>query len=247
MSLLTIKNISKTFSVNGKDFPVLGNISFKVEKGALDVILGPSGCGKTTLFNIIAGLIPATRGEIFLKETKITTPNPKIGVVFQEPRLFPWLKVADNIGFALKLKRVNNWEEEVEKHIRLVGLQGFENFYPHELSGGMKQRVAIARTLADTPEIVLMDEPFGALDPKARTTMQELVLKIKEELNTTILFITHNIREAVFLANKIYVFSALPTRIIREVKKPPFLQRERKNHRELIELENKLMQIMGKF
>ncbi len=241
MSLLTVKDIGKNFPVNGKDFWVLDKIDFKVEKGSLGVILGPSGCGKTTLFNIIAGLLPATNGEVYLEKTKISSPNPKIGVVFQEPRLFPWLKVRDNIAFGLRLKQIDDLEKHIAKYIELVGLSGFENFYPHEISGGMKQRVAIARTLAIKPDIILMDEPFGALDPKTRSAMQELILKIHQELNTTILFITHNIKEAVFLADKIYIFSALPAKIIKEI------EQKRKDSKDFLELESQIMKIMTEF
>ena len=168
-------------------------------------------------------------------------PPHQIGVIFQETRLFPWLKVKENIAFGLKLKNKINLDEKVAKYIDIVGLKGFENLYPHELSGGMKQRVAIARTLAVEPEIILMDEPFGALDPKTRKKMHELVLEIKEKLDTTILFITHNLKEAVFLANKIYILSALPAKIIKEIEIPKVL-RDDKN--KIVEIENQITKIM---
>src|SRR3989344_4804103 len=241
MKLIKVEHINKNFVNNGETLEVLGDINFEVDKGETSIILGPSGCGKTTLFNIIAGLIPATKGKVFFGNEEILSPHNQIGVIFQETRLFPWLKVKENIAFGLKLKNKINLDEKVAKYIDIVGLKGFENLYPHELSGGMKQRVAIARTLAVEPEIILMDEPFGALDPKTRKKMHEHVLEIKEKLDTTILFITHNLKEAVFLANKIYILSALPAKIIKEIEIPKVL-RDDKN--KIVEIENQITKIM---
>ncbi|PIV51058.1 nitrate ABC transporter ATP-binding protein [Candidatus Falkowbacteria bacterium CG_4_10_14_0_2_um_filter_36_22] len=241
MKLIKVEHINKNFVNNGESLKILGDINFKLDKGETSIILGPSGCGKTTLFNIIAGLIPATKGKIFFGNEEIVSPHKQIGVIFQETRLFPWLKVKENIAFGLKLKNKTNLDEKVVKYIDIVGLKGFENLYPHELSGGMKQRVAVARTLAVEPEFILMDEPFGALDPKTRKKMHELVLEIKEKLDTTILFITHNLKEAVFLADKIYILSALPAKIIKEIEIPKVLRNDKNK---IIEIENQITKIM---
>lgn len=241
MKLIKVEHIGKNFINNSEMLEVLGDINFEVSRGETCVILGPSGCGKTTLFNIISGLTPTTSGKIIFENKEISSPHEKFGVIFQEARLFPWLKVKENIAFGLQLKNKDNLNKKLSKYIDIVGLKGFENLYPHELSGGMKQRVAIARTLTVEPEIILMDEPFGALDPKTRKKMHELVLEVKKKLGTTILFITHNIKEAVFLADKIYILSELPAKIIKEIKIPKSL-REDKN--KIIEIENQITKTM---
>lgn len=241
MNLIKVEHISKNFINNGEVLEVLGDINFEVGRGETSVILGPSGCGKTTLFSIIAGLIPATKGSIFFKNEETIFPHKKIGVVFQETRLFPWLKVRDNVAFGLESRDKLILSEKTSWYIDIVGLKGFENLYPHELSGGMKQRVAIARTLAVEPEIVLMDEPFGSLDPKTREKMHELILEIKEKLGTTILFITHNIKEAIILADKIYILSGLPTKIVKEMEISKDLHRDQNK---IIEIESQITKIM---
>lgn len=243
MNILRVQNLRKSFPINHMNLLVLSDVNFEIIKGSLSVILGPSGCGKTTLFNIIAGLLPATKGSVFFKNVKISHPYSKIGFVFQEPHLFPWLKVFDNIAFGLRIQKKDDIEKKVKKYINLVGLKGYEKFYPHELSGGMKQRVAIARALVVEPELILMDEPFKDLDPKTKETLHRLILKIREELNTTILFITHDIQEAVLLGNKIFIFSSLPAKIIRTIDKTKFS----KNIKISVDnLENQILKIMAK-
>jgi NitT/TauT family transport system ATP-binding protein len=246
MSLLEVKNIQKSFGKNIKrrSVHVLNDVNFTLDKGELGVILGPSGCGKTTLFNVISGLLKPDHGEIIFEGEKLVEPHPKIGVIFQEPRLFPWLTVAKNVGFGLDHLPEAEAEKIIHEQLKLVGLTGHENYFPHELSGGMKHRVSIARTLAKEPELILMDEPFGALDPKTRLAMQKMVLDIQTRLDATILFITHNIEEAVLLADTIYIFSELPSRIKKEVPKPAKLQNAKKNSPAFIAFENEIMKIL---
>ena len=176
------------------------------------MIVGPSGCGKTSLINIIGGLDEASAGEVLLDGKAVSGPGADRGMVFQGYSLFPWLTVQKNVEFGLKMKKVSPAEraEHAREYIRLVGLEGFEDALPRQLSGGMKQRVAIARTLANEPEVLLMDEPFGALDAQTRVVMQELLADISRRTGTTILFITHDIDEAVLLGDRIYVMSRRP-------------------------------------
>ena len=176
------------------------------------MIVGPSGCGKTSLINIIGGLDEASAGEVLLDGKSVSGPGADRGMVFQGYSLFPWLTVQKNVEFGLKMKKISPAEraEHARKYIRLVGLEGFEDALPRQLSGGMKQRVAIARTLANEPEVLMMDEPFGALDAQTRVVMQELLADISRRTGTTILFITHDIDEAVLLGERIYVMSRRP-------------------------------------
>lgn len=218
--MLEFRNVTKKF--NG--FIALENISFRVNDKGFICILGPSGCGKTTLLRLAAGLDQPTSGDIILDGKKIEGPGPDRGVVFQEYALFPWRNVRRNIEFGLEIKGMSGGERKaiVDKYLEIVELAKFADAYPHELSGGMKQRVAIARALANEPKILLMDEPFGALDAQTRNQLQEELLAIWEKEHETILFITHNVDEAVFLAEKIVVLTASPGRIkeIIDVKIP---------------------------
>jgi NitT/TauT family transport system ATP-binding protein len=211
--MLKIQNISKEYRKNNKTVKVLNHINCEFEKNKIHVIQGPSGCGKTTLLNIITGLIKPTRGSVLFEDKALTAPNPKIGIVFQDLRLFPWLKVKDNIAFGLKIRKSKNIELKVNKYLKLVGLSKYKEYYPAELSGGMKQRLAIARSLILKPELLLMDEPFGDLDLKTRKQMQKLVLRIQKRFKTTIIFITHDIDEAIFLGDRIYILSGIPGKI----------------------------------
>ncbi|MEM2934021.1 MAG: ABC transporter ATP-binding protein [Methanocellales archaeon] len=209
--MLEFRNVTKKFD----NFTALENISFTVPDKAFICILGPSGCGKTTLLRLSAGLDKPTSGEILLDGKKIEGPSPERGVVFQEYALFPWRTVRKNIEFGLEVKGLAKEERKriVDKYLEIVQLAKFANAYPHELSGGMKQRVAIARALANEPKILLMDEPFGALDAQTRNQLQEELLAIWEKEKETVLFITHNVDEAVFLAEKIVLLTASPGRI----------------------------------
>ena len=196
----------------------IDRVNLEVKDGEFVMIVGPSGCGKTTLINILGGLNTATSGEVLLDGKPVQGPGADRGMVFQGYSLFPWLTVQKNVEFGLKMKKMPKAQraEQAKKFIDLVGLTGFENALPKQLSGGMKQRVAIARTLANEPEILLMDEPFGALDAQTRVVMQEHLADISKKTKTSILFITHDIDEAVLLGDRIYVMSRRPG-TIREV------------------------------
>jgi NitT/TauT family transport system ATP-binding protein len=197
------------------ELKVLENVSFRVAPGEIVSLLGPSGCGKTTLLRIIAGLAQADSGTIELDGKPVTGPSKDKAVVFQHFGLLPWLNVISNVGFPLRLDGVPLEEQMAiaERYIRLVGLQGFEKNYPHSLSGGMQQRVGIARALARDPSLLLMDEPFGALDEQTREILQEELLNILANTRNTVVLVTHSITEAVLVANHVLVFSPLPGRI----------------------------------
>ncbi|MFH0773431.1 MAG: ABC transporter ATP-binding protein [bacterium] len=213
MSFLQLLSLNHEYIDGENMVRVLDNISCEFEKGSIHVVLGPSGCGKTTLLNIIAGLIKPVSGEVILNNNPIVKPIPEIGVVFQDLRLFPWLKVKDNVAFGLRMKNDNNIESIVDKYLELVGLTEYKDFYPADLSGGMKQRLAIIRSLVLEPHLLLLDEPFGSLDLKTRKSMQELITKLHRELKTTIIFVTHDIDEAVVLGDFIYIFSGYKGKI----------------------------------
>lgn len=212
---LEVAGVTKIFPGKKKSAPsvtALDGIDLTVSDGEFVVIVGPSGCGKSTLLNIVGGLETATAGEVKIEGKPVAAPGADRGMVFQGYSLFPWLTVRKNVEFGLKMQGVSKAEraEAAREFIRLVGLADFENALPNELSGGMKQRVAIARTLAAKPEILLMDEPFGALDAQTRVVMQELLARVSRETASTVLFITHDIDEAILLANRIYVMSRRP-------------------------------------
>lgn len=210
---LQVKHLGRVFD-GGRNNAVtaLQDVNLEVKESEFVMIVGPSGCGKTTLINVIGGLDTATEGEVLLDGRPVAGPGADRGMVFQGYSLFPWLTVQKNVEFGLKMKKVpaSVREEKARKYIELVGLNGFEHALPKQLSGGMKQRVAIARTLANEPEVLLMDEPFGALDAQTRVVMQELLADISRRTGTTILFITHDIDEAVLLGERIYVMSRRP-------------------------------------
>ena len=199
----------------GECLKALDDISFEVDESEFVVLVGPSGCGKSTLLNIIGGLEKATEGSVTIDERRVTGPGADRGMVFQGYSLFPWLNVRKNVEFGLKMQGVSKAEreEKAKRYLEMVGLSGFEKALPKELSGGMKQRVAIARNLAANPEMLLMDEPFGALDAQTRVVMQELLSHISTQMKNTILFITHDIDEAILLGQRIYVMSPRPGRI----------------------------------
>jgi NitT/TauT family transport system ATP-binding protein/sulfonate transport system ATP-binding protein len=214
---LAIENVSRTFPGTGSGEPVkaLQPTDLSVNANDFITILGPSGCGKSTLLRIVAGLDRPSTGRVLLDGRAVTRPGPDRGMVFQSYTLFPWLTVADNIAFGLREKGTPEKErrEIVASYVDLVGLKGFENHWPKQLSGGMQQRTAIARALANDPEILLLDEPFGALDNQTRGLMQELLLGIWEKRQKTVLFVTHDIEEAIFMASRVIVMSARPGRI----------------------------------
>ncbi len=215
MALLEIKGVYKKFFADGKEMEALHDVNLTVADNQFVCFIGPSGCGKTTLLRIVAGLELPTAGTVTIDGMPITGPSPERGMVFQEYSLFPWRTILDNTVFGLELKGMDKVKRGYKgrQYLKMVGLQGFENRYPHELSGGMKQRVAIARTLVNDPKAILMDEPFGALDAQTRNTMQSELLRIWEEEKKTVLFVTHSVDEAIYLADAIVIMSARPGRI----------------------------------
>ena len=215
MALLEIKGVYKQFFADGKEMEALHDINLSIRENEFVCFIGPSGCGKTTLLRIVAGLEDPTSGTITLDGIPIKGPSPERGMVFQEYSLFPWRTVLDNIVFGLELKKVPLDEQKRlgRQYLKMVGLESFETRYPHELSGGMKQRVAIARALVNNPRAILMDEPFGALDAQTRNTMQSELLRIWEEEKKTVIFVTHSVDEAIYLADTIVIMSARPGRI----------------------------------
>jgi NitT/TauT family transport system ATP-binding protein len=215
MPVLEVRNLGKIYAVQQVDalrVEALKDINLTVNKGDFISIIGPSGCGKSTLFGLIGGLNDSTSGEVLIEGERVSGPHSSIGMVFQEESAFPWLTSLENVAFGLKMTGVNKKERQSKAKgmIDLVGLSGFENHYPGELSGGMRQRVAIARTLVMDPEIILMDEPFGALDEQTRVLLGEELLRICERIGATVLFITHSISESVMLSDRVYVMSGRP-------------------------------------
>jgi ABC-type nitrate/sulfonate/bicarbonate transport system ATPase subunit len=220
MSKLQIDGVTLRFTPRkGKPVTALDRISLDVETNEFSVIVGPSGCGKSSLLRVVAGLVAPTEGEARLSGRPIKAPGKDRGMVFQSYTLFPWLTVQKNVEFGLKIAGLSVKEraEIARSFIAQVGLEGFENAYPKQLSGGMMQRVALARALANDPEILLMDEPFGALDSQTRSLMQELLLNIWEHSKKTVLFITHDIDEAILLGDNVYVMTARPGSIKEQI------------------------------
>jgi NitT/TauT family transport system ATP-binding protein len=212
---IALSDIGKTYDAGRQTLTALERIDITIAEGEFVAILGPSGCGKSTLLNLIAGFEKPTAGRLEVFGQTVQSPGPQRAVVFQEPALFPWLSVWDNVVFASKLagRPARDYTEPAREFIAGVGLAGFEKHLPDQLSGGMKQRVGIARALLMRPQVLLMDEPFGALDAQTRLQMQELLLGLWDRYRKTIVFITHDIDEAILLADTVYVMSARPGRI----------------------------------
>lgn len=227
--IIKIEHLNKSFPVDKKEVEVLKDINLSVKKGEFVTIVGHSGCGKSTLLKIMCGLVDYEDGIVERNGHKVVGPGPKCGMVFQDHRLLPWLKIKDNVGFGLQDRSKEEREELVKKHIALVGLTGFENVYPSQLSGGMSQRAAIARGLAGNPTILLLDEPFGALDTLTRIQMQQELLRIQEKEKTTMVMVTHDIDEAIYLGNRIVVMSARPGEIIEIMDIDPEYGKQRKS------------------
>lgn len=210
---LSIRDLTKMFvGEGGQEILALDNISLDIPENQFSTIVGPSGCGKSTLLSLVSGLDEASSGEIIVEDQLVLGPGRDRGMVFQSYTLFPWLTVRQNVDFALRLEDASKKEKRqiTEEQLELVGLKDFMDSYPRQLSGGMQQRVAIARVLSYRPKILLMDEPFGALDAQTRATMQELLSKIWEEYKLTVLFVTHDVDEAVFLSERVLVMTARP-------------------------------------
>ena len=215
MSDIVFADVSRVFQRDGKDFLTLDRIAFDVRDREFVAIVGPSGCGKTTCLRMAAGLEFPTSGRVSVGGKPVSEPGPDRAVVFQQFALFPWKSVTENIDFGLRAAKVPAEERRsrIERYIKLMGLQGYESAFPHQLSGGMQQRVAIARSYVLDPDVLLMDEPFGALDAQTRVVMQEELIKLARESPRTVLFITHAVDEAVYLADRVVVMSCRPGRI----------------------------------
>jgi NitT/TauT family transport system ATP-binding protein len=231
-SKITLKDVSRTFySPSGERIEAIKDVTFDVEDafssagrdiGEFRVLLGPSGCGKSTLLRMIAGLDKPSSGEVLVNGVPVTGPGKDRGMVFQKYTSFPWLTVAENVAYGMKINGVPEAQrkETTDHLLNSVGLTEFANVYPETLSGGMQQRVAIARTLALRPSVILMDEPFGALDAQTRSDMQQLLLQIWDETACTILFVTHDVEEAVYLADRIFIMSSHPGTLVEDVHVP---------------------------
>jgi NitT/TauT family transport system ATP-binding protein len=213
--MLAIKELKKTYKTRDGELEALGNVSFDIYPREFVSIVGPSGCGKTTLLKIIAGLLPKSGGELFVDQAQFD-PSREVGFVFQKSLLLHWRKVLDNVLLPIEILKLDRekYKKRAMELLDLVGLTGFENNYPNELSGGMQQRVSIARALIHDPKLVLMDEPFGALDAITRERMNLELLRIWTESKKTVLFITHGINEAIFLSDRVIVLSARPSRMV---------------------------------
>jgi NitT/TauT family transport system ATP-binding protein len=250
---LSVKDLSVTYiGRDGEKTEAVRDVSFDVSDkpdcGEIIVFLGPSGCGKSTILKSIAGLIPPTKGEILVDDKPVTRVGRDRGMVFQTYTSFAWLSVRKNVEYGLKLQGIEKTKrrELSEKILEEVGLADFAERYPKDLSGGMKQRVAIARTLVNNPRVVLMDEPFGALDPQTRWGMQSLLLQISKAENNTIIFVTHDVSEAVYLADTCYVLSKRPAQILEKVEVPNFPVKDitLKSTAEFRAIENQLLQML---
>jgi ABC-type nitrate/sulfonate/bicarbonate transport system ATPase subunit len=250
---LRVQDLSVTYiDRHGNKTEAVRDVSFDIEdkpdSGEVVVFLGPSGCGKSTILKAVAGLLPPTKGEIFVDGEPVTDTGRDRGMVFQAYTSFAWQTVRENVEYGLKLRGVAKAErrKQSDKYLDSVGLADFADRYPKDLSGGMKQRVAIARTLINNPRVVLMDEPYGALDPQTRWGMQGLLLDVSKSENNTILFVTHDVSEAVYLADTVYVLSSRPARILHRIDVPFFRVRDiaLKSASEFRAVEKKLLDLL---
>lgn len=249
MSKIILNNVSKTFTnKDGQQTQAINKLSLEIEPAKITCVLGPSGCGKTTLINLLAGYTFPDDGHIFNDNQYINGPGIERAVVFQDDALFLWKTVKENIEFGLKCQKINKTQREkiADDHIDKFGLSGFGNSYPHQLSGGMKQRVGLARALAIRPKVLLMDEPFSSLDEQNREILQEDLLKIYHEIRPTIIFVTHNIEEAIFLADTIVILTKRPGTIkaIIKVSLPTPRTSEVKNSTEFFQLRQHIWKII---
>ena len=219
---IDVANVSISLGEGADAFEAIRGLNFAVAPGELVCVLGPSGCGKSTLLGALAGHLQLTQGQLTVDGQPLVGPSPDRGIVFQQHTLFPWKRVRDNVAFGPKMRGIGKAERRrtADEILKLVGLDGFETFYPSQLSGGMQQRVEIARVLINQPRVLLMDEPFGALDAQTRSLMQEVLLDIWTKIPTTTVFVTHDIEEALFLADRIIVMSARPGRVIDDIRLP---------------------------
>ena len=243
--LLSIKKLNKSFQRDQNNLTVLDGIHLDIEQGEFISIVGSSGCGKSTLLRLIAGLDQDYQGEILLNQIPIQGTDLKRGLIFQEHRLLPWLTVSENIHLALEETGLSRSEKNarVKEHIEIVGLTGFENAYPHELSGGMSQRVAIARGLVNKPDILLLDEPFGALDAMTRSHLQAELQRIWQHEKITMILVTHDIEEAVYLGDRVIVMSARPGKI-KEIIPIPLAHPRHKDSENLFNFRNQALHLL---
>jgi len=219
---INLASVSRSFSIDGKPLPVLEGVSFDVPDGSVTAVVGPNGSGKSTLLRLIAGLLPAEAGTVTIGGRAVDEADQRVGLVFQEPRLLPWRKVLDNVAFPLELVGVTPDErrERAQKLLEIVGVASFGDAYPSQLSGGMRQRVAMARALARDPQVLLLDEPFSALDALTRERFDAELLELWQRIGATVVLVTHSIPEAVFLADEVVVLSQRPGRVVARVSVP---------------------------
>ncbi|MDR1250365.1 MAG: ABC transporter ATP-binding protein [Treponema sp.] len=243
--LLELKGIRKTFpQIEGTDIVVLNEVDLRFEGAEFICLIGPSGCGKSTLLRLIAGLTPQDSGTIRLDGTEITGPGFERGLVFQDPSLFPWMNIYENIAYGLRSRGVYKTEKHrIPDFFRLVGLEGFEKSYPHQLSGGMAQRAALARALVNQPKVLLLDEPLGALDAFTRMNIQDEILSIWQKQRMTTVMVTHDVDEAIYMATRIIVMSARPAKIEKIITVEKAHPR-RRDDRDFLELRAEILRIL---
>jgi ABC-type nitrate/sulfonate/bicarbonate transport system ATPase subunit len=246
---LRVSDLSKVFAYKSKQLVVLDNINLHLNADEFVCLVGASGCGKSTLLKIVAGLEKASSGQVLLEDELIPGPGADLGMVFQNYTLFPWRSVAKNIGFGLELQGLSkaDCKQRIAYYLEVVGLTKFADAYPKQLSGGMKQRVAIARALANEPAVLLMDEPFGALDAQTKEQMQKFMQELWERTHITILMVTHDVEEAIFLSQRIYVMSAHPGRIKEElvINLPEHRNLDLKLDPQFIQIKRQIVQSLG--
>jgi len=242
---IRFEGVKKNFlTLEGETVNALSGVDLEIEKGDFVCLIGPSGCGKSTMLRLLAGLDTPTEGTIYIGDKKVTKPDCDRGLVFQDPNLFPWLNIYDNISFGLKVRKLfKQRKKDVGEFIELVGLKGFEKSYPHQLSGGMCQRASLARALIGHPKALLLDEPLGALDAFTRMNMQDELLRIRKEQEMTMIMVTHDVDEAVYLADKIVVMTPRPAKIEQIIEVHLSQPRDR-NNPEFIRLRSQILQIL---
>ncbi|MBJ6727991.1 ABC transporter ATP-binding protein [Geomesophilobacter sediminis] len=241
---ISVRNVRRVFvNASGEETVALERVNLEIQPGEMVSLLGPSGCGKSTLMRIIAGLDQPGEGEVVLDGVPITGPHHERGLVFQDPTLFSWLTVKGNVSFGLKARGIKEIAREVDDYIRLVGLEGFQNAYPHQLSGGMAQRVALARALVNHPKVLLLDEPLGALDAFTRMQMQDEILRIWEDRGTTMVFVTHDVDEAIYMSDRIIVMTPRPGKI-QEIIEVRLSRPRARNHPDFFLIRSKILEIL---
>jgi len=249
MSFVEISGVRKVFSSKASEVVALDEATLSFEQGEFVSLLGPSGCGKTTLLSIVAGLIEATAGAVKVGGVDVNGPYPDYGFVFQQPSLMPWRSVIDNVLFPMEIlgQRDAQARQRAEHLLQVTGLEAFAKSRPHELSGGMQQRVSLCRALIHRPKLLLMDEPFGALDEFTRIDMNDLLLRIKAETSASVLFVTHSISEAIYLSDRVVIFSKRPARVHEEFRiiLPGTRNRESRFTREFIDAERRASESLG--